>query len=241
MNHPDDPTRIIRHPSHSPNPPNKSPNPFQSPSHNEETHYVSPDPNPGNPDATRIIDRGHRWPPLPNTPPASQNPGPIPNAPPTDERTKLVRSSRSRESDPTLQSNTETDEGPLVGWLVVISGPGRGKSVQIGYGMNSIGRVPGNRVVLSFGDEEISRHRHATVTFDPRSAKFYIQHGESANLTYLGDTPVLSPMELPPGAIIRLGASTVLKFVPLCGPDFSWEEPSQRPIQTDLPPSNRPS
>ncbi len=31
-------------------------------------------------------------------------------------------------------------EDPVVGWVVVIKGPGRGTSVPLGYGMNSIGR-----------------------------------------------------------------------------------------------------
>jgi len=114
-------------------------------------------------------------------------------------------------------------EGPVVGWLVVVEGPGRGKSVTLGYGMNTIGRESGNRVCLPFGDMQLSRTKHATLTYDPRSRKFFIQHGESTNLTYVGESPVLAPLELNSGDLIRLGDTTVLKFIPLCGDDFNWD------------------
>jgi pSer/pThr/pTyr-binding forkhead associated (FHA) protein len=89
--------------------------------------------------------------------------------------------------------------------------------------MNSIGREAGNRVSLPFGDAQISRTKHATLTYDPRGKKFFIQHGESTNLTYVGESPVLAPLELKSGELIRLGDTTVLKFIPLCGDDFNWD------------------
>jgi pSer/pThr/pTyr-binding forkhead associated (FHA) protein len=105
----------------------------------------------------------------------------------------------------------------------VVEGPGRGKSVTLGYGMNTIGRESGNRVSLAFGDTQISRTKHATLTYDPRGRKFFIQHGDSTNLTYVGEQPVLSPVLLNSGDLIRLGDTTVLKFIPLCGDDFNWD------------------
>ncbi len=112
---------------------------------------------------------------------------------------------------------------PVVGWLVVISGPGQGKALDIGYGMNDIGRSPEGRVSLDFGDEEISRKRHAMLTYDPKGHKFYVQHGGGANLTYLDDTPLLDTKVLTGGETIELG-KTVLKFIALCGPDFNWQD-----------------
>ena len=112
---------------------------------------------------------------------------------------------------------------PLVGWLVVISGPGQGNFVRLGHGMNSIGRAEGQRCRLDFGDTEISRKMHATVTYDPRGRKFYLMHGGGQNLTYIGETPVLQPALLTGGEIISLGKTT-LKFIPLCGPDFDWAQ-----------------
>jgi len=114
---------------------------------------------------------------------------------------------------------------PLVGWLVIVSGPGQGHFVRLGHGMNSIGRAEGQRCRLDFGDTEISRKTHATVTYDPRGRKFYLMHGGGQNLTYVGDTPVLQPALLDGGELISLGKTT-LKFVPLCGPDFDWSQQS---------------
>jgi hypothetical protein len=144
-----------------------------------------------------------------------------------DEMTKLVRPSSSGKQAATNavpQSDDFAPEGPVVGWLVVVKGPGRGKALPLGYGMNPIGREPaGNRVCLPFGDEEISRKKHAILTYDPRGRKFYLQHGDSTNLTYLGDAPVLSPTLVEGGETIRIGRETELRFVPLCGEDFDWE------------------
>ena len=87
---------------------------------------------------------------------------------------------------------------PPVGWLVIVGGPGMGHVAMIGMGVNAIGRDATDRVSLDYGDKMISRTRHALVTFDPRSRKFYIQHGGGTNLTYLNDEPVLAPRELEP-------------------------------------------
>jgi pSer/pThr/pTyr-binding forkhead associated (FHA) protein len=89
--------------------------------------------------------------------------------------------------------------------------------------MNPIGRDASNRVSLPFGDPLVSRQKHAVVVYDPRGKKFFVQHGDSSNLTYLGDQPVLAPAELKGRERIRLG-DTVLMFVPFCGEDFDWEE-----------------
>lgn len=145
-----------------------------------------------------------------------------PHQPPPSDRTVLVRRSSASVAGEASPAE-DLPEGPVVGWLVVVEGPGRGKSVTLGYGMNQIGREQGNRVVLPFGDMQISRTKHATVTYDPRGRKFFIQHGESSNLTYVGELPVLTPVELKSGELIRLGDTTVLKFIPLCGEDFNWD------------------
>lgn len=149
-------------------------------------------------------------------------PAPVPQ-PPASDKTVLVRSSSKGVTPVGNSSAADETESPVVGWLVIVEGPGRGKSVPLGYGMNQIGRGPDNRVCLPYGDNQISRTKHAVLTYDPRGRKFFIQHGESTNLTYLGSVPVLAPTELPSGALIRIGDSTLLKFVPLCGDDFTWD------------------
>jgi hypothetical protein len=147
-----------------------------------------------------------------------------------DDETKIFRPSRNADTNlsggNSIQSGPGTDmlvKDPVVGWLVVVGGPGRGKFVPLGYGMNSIGRSPSERVALDFGDEEISRTAHAMVSFDPRGRRFYIQHGGGTNLTYVGNDPVLVPRELFGREEIGLGG-TKLCFVPFCSKEFDWQD-----------------
>jgi hypothetical protein len=118
-------------------------------------------------------------------------------------------------------SKSKFSKEPVVGWLVVTEGPGRGQSLEIGYGMNSIGRDTSERVSVDFGDEQISRKSHALITYDTKGRKFYIQHGGGVNLTYVAEDPVLQTRELKGREIISIG-DTKLTFVPFCGPDFEW-------------------
>ena len=120
----------------------------------------------------------------------------------------------------------DTDSGmadPVVGWLVVTDGPGKGSAVRLGNGQNSIGRGETSRVRLNFGDSQISRSDHAVVIYDPKQNRFYIRQGQGVNLVYLDDNPVLSPTPLPSGSRITLGETT-LRFVALCNDEFRWLE-----------------
>ena len=140
-----------------------------------------------------------------------------------DPHTKIFRPSKSGTSagDATTTTASDFSAEPVVGWLVVVDGPGRGQSLKLGFGMNSVGRDDDERVPLSFGDEEISRKSHALVTFDPKGRKFYLQHGGGINLTYIDDQPILQTYELKGREIISIG-NTRLCFIPFCGSDFMW-------------------
>lgn len=143
-----------------------------------------------------------------------------------EERTRLVGGRPRREDEERRQERASEDRGmddPVVGWLVVVEGPGKGRAVPLGYGSNSIGRGATDRIKLDFGDEQISRSGHAVVTYDPRGRQYYVQHGGGTNLTYLGDQPVLAPTALPALSHISIG-HTVLRFVPLCGAEFDWQD-----------------
>ena len=118
------------------------------------------------------------------------------------------------------------DSDPVAGWVVVVKGPGRGNFSPVFVGMNSLGRDASQRVCLSFGDDAISREEHAFITYDEEQRCFYLQHGGKSNLVRLGSQPVLSPVELKPNDLIRIGRTTLL-FVPCCGPDFSWTDEVQ--------------
>tara|TARA_R100001143_G_C3357893_1_gene133678 strand:- start:447 stop:1166 length:720 start_codon:yes stop_codon:yes gene_type:complete len=149
-------------------------------------------------------------------------------APASDEPATVIAGGHSKARQPHTQEEPQSGPvdamaDPVVGWLVVIDGPGKGNYLKLGNGQNSIGRGPTERVKLDFGDEQISRANHAILTFDPRGLSFYIQQGSGTNLAYLNNSPVLAPAQLSPGSRITLGETTLL-FVPLCGENFTWDE-----------------
>jgi hypothetical protein len=113
-------------------------------------------------------------------------------------------------------------EDPVAGWLVIIEGPGKGRSLEIGVGANQIGRAPTQKARIDFGDTSISREEHALLIYEPRTRRFIVQRGNGRNLTYVGQEPVVEPVDLKGGEEICVGA-TRLRFVPFCGPDFSWD------------------
>lgn len=151
-------------------------------------------------------------------------------SPDSDDQTRIHRRPKPAAavggSEPAAESAAEVSNAadePTVGWLVVVEGPGKGHSLTLSYGMNSIGRATDNRVCLAFGDEEVSRNKHAVLSYDPRGRKFYIAPGvDGVNMTYLDDSPLLAPSLLVGGERIRLG-QTVLHFVPFCGEHFDWD------------------
>ena len=144
-----------------------------------------------------------------------------------EEPTRLhrpgARAADAEAAKPVAASADDAMEDPVVGWLVVLAGPGKGQVCKLGYGANSLGRGEKSRVRLDFGDERISRENHATLAYDAHGRKYYLQHGGGMNLTYLGDAPVLTPISIDPMQDIRIGETT-LRFVPFCGPDFDWQD-----------------
>ncbi|SNT07776.1 FHA domain-containing protein [Tropicimonas sediminicola] len=108
-----------------------------------------------------------------------------------------------------------------VGWLVVVRGPGRGASHALFQGVSTIGRGDDQTVPLDHGDTSISRQSHAAIAYDEEQNAFFIGHGGKANLVRLNGMPVLSTEPLANGDEIRIGETT-LRFVALCGSEFSW-------------------
>ena len=107
------------------------------------------------------------------------------------------------------------------GWIVVIDGPGRGSSFALHVGVSQIGRGEDQAVRLDFGDTSISRNNHAAVAYDDEQGKFFLGHGGKSNLVRLNGMPVLSTEEMSNDDEIRIGETT-LKFVALCGENFTW-------------------
>jgi hypothetical protein len=190
-----------------------------------------PLPTPGDSDSTRRAERG---PEVRRRPSDSSSPD--------DGKTRVFRPSPNKrtpekvfdplepieprapiESRAPVYEDDETVSDPVVGWLVVVKGPGRGEAVSLGYGFNSIGRDPSQRVRLDFGDSQISRLNHAKLFYDPKSRKFMMTLGESINPTYVRTEALLAPTEIKSGDRIAMG-QTELLFTALCGENFEWSE-----------------
>jgi hypothetical protein len=120
-----------------------------------------------------------------------------------------------------------------VGWLVITDGPGRGAAFSLFEGLTQIGRGEDQTVRLNFGDNSISRENHAAIAFDAEQRKFFFGHGGKANLVRLNNRPVLSTEELASESQIRIGETT-LRFVALCGDEFTWGVDQQKVAVNDV-------
>ncbi len=158
--------------------------------------------------------------------PGQASPASVGAKAPDNDKTRYVNLGNSYGNAPSSNSGAQPANSlsdPVVGWLVIIQGPGSGNALALGYGANSIGRANTNRIKLEFGDDLISRNSHAVLTYDPRGRKFYIQQGSGAGLIYIADKPVLTSRELEARTRILIG-NTILYFLPLCGDGFDWQE-----------------
>jgi len=109
---------------------------------------------------------------------------------------------------------------PVVGWLVCVHGPDKGRDYRIRSQNNSVGRSQDMHICIS-GDDQISRERHTIITFEPQRNSFHLSPGEGRSLVYLNGEAVLTHKELKAYDKIILGATTLL-FVPFCGDRFKW-------------------
>lgn len=114
----------------------------------------------------------------------------------------------------------KTGIDPVVGWLVCIEGPDKGRDYRIRSEKNFIGRSPAMDISIQH-DSAVSRENHAVVSFDPKNNRFKIHPGEGHGLIYLKNETVDIPMVLTPYDVIELG-ETKLMFLPLCGERFQW-------------------
>lgn len=111
---------------------------------------------------------------------------------------------------------------PIVGWLVCVKGPNRGKDYRLHSGTNYIGSHKDMDVCID-NDRTISREKAASISYDDRGQVFFIQRGEGRNLVYLNGKAVRSDADLNSYDRILIGA-TELVFVPLCSEQFKWQE-----------------
>lgn len=110
---------------------------------------------------------------------------------------------------------------PVVGWLVCVDGPDKGKDFRIMAKNNTIGRSEKMDICIK-GDTTISRENHARLAYDEKHNNFHLIPGESTNNIYLNDEPIYIPTKLSAYDVIEFGESKII-FVPLCNEKFTWQ------------------
>jgi FHA domain len=152
-------------------------------------------------------------------------------APPT---TRVVRGGGQQQSDVSprtqlVRGKVQVKRGafeqdPVVGWLVVVGGPGIGSYRPIYEGNNTVGRSPSQRVPLDFGDESISSEEQAFIRYDSSARSFlFVPNLAKTNVVSVNDKRPTGAVELSQMDVITMGR-TQLVFVPFCGAEFDWAE-----------------
>ena len=147
-------------------------------------------------------------------------PAPKPAEPAKQDRTVLVRGRQAI-------ARTVFDQDPVVGFLVVVGGPGLGSFRPVFEGNNTLGRSADNRVPLDFGDDTISAEAQAYVRYDSNDRSFlFVPNLAKTNVVSVNDKRPTGAVELKAMDVITLGRTQVA-FVPFCGSDFDWSEISE--------------
>lgn len=155
-----------------------------------------------------------------NAPAGAPKPAPTPEPQPISTPAGGAGQGVTRRIAPSRRDVETAGFDPVVGWLVCIEGPDRGRDYRLQTAKNFIGRADGMHVRIA-GDDSVSREKHAVVVFEPEETKFWLLPGDSASLVYQNDKVVHTPGELAEGDIIRVG-QTKLMFVPFCGERRQW-------------------
>ena len=118
-------------------------------------------------------------------------------------------------------SSAAIDVGLTAGLLILTEGPQRGRVFAVNLGRNRIGRGPDNDIVLDTGDPAISKADHLVIAADPKTRRYFLVPGDSTNLAYLDDQPLLDSCEIADKAVIQIG-ETKLVFIQLFGNYLDW-------------------
>ena len=108
---------------------------------------------------------------------------------------------------------------PVVGWLVSMVGPEKGRDYRLHSGRNFIGRSLRMDVLLA-DDAGVSRDNHCSVVYDPMSNAFSIVPGDGTN-TYVNGALLTAPIQISDNDTVLLG-NTELVFNAFCKGARKW-------------------
>ncbi len=144
-------------------------------------------------------------------------PAPARLAPDDVARTQAVR------GKPKLTRST-FHQDPVVGWVVVVGGPGLGAHRPVYEGNNTLGRSKGQRIPLDFGDDSISAEEQAYIRYDSIDRAFlFVPNLAKTNIVSINNKKPTGAVPLQAMDVITVG-HTQLAFVPFCGEEFDWSE-----------------
>ena len=138
-----------------------------------------------------------------------------------DSQAKLAQQENGNFDDDLNYAGELEVVDPVVGWLVCIHGPQKGRDYRIMAERNFIGRAEDMHIQI-LGDNKIARRNHAIIAYDPLKRNTLILPGDSSGLAYLNTDAVYQPETLGQYDVIQLGNSKFL-FMPLCGINFEWD------------------
>ncbi len=117
---------------------------------------------------------------------------------------------------------------PVVGWLVIVGGPGIGSFRPIYEGNNSIGRALTQRIPIDFGDDAISSEEQAFIRYDSSDRSFlFVPNLSKTNVVSVNNARPTGAVELSAMDVIVMGRTQIV-FVPFCGKDFDWSEIAEK-------------
>jgi hypothetical protein len=144
-------------------------------------------------------------------------PAPASAAPEEVGRTQAVRGKPKG-------TRTTFHQDPVVGWIVVVGGPGLGAYRPIYEGNNTLGRGKGQRIPIDFGDESISAEEQAYIRYDSVDRSFlFVPNLAKTNIVSINNKKPTGAVPLNAMDVITVGR-TQLAFVPFCGEEFDWSE-----------------
>lgn len=114
----------------------------------------------------------------------------------------------------------ETDK-LLVGWLVCILGPEKGKDYKIHTERNFIGRSDSMEIVIKL-DKKIEYENHCSIAYNPKQRIFVITPGSSNSLIYVNNKAIYESKQINNFDVIEIGSSRFI-FTEFCGNHFDWD------------------
>ena len=111
---------------------------------------------------------------------------------------------------------------PVVGWLVCIDGPAKGRDYRIHSQYNYIGRAQHMDICIS-GDDCISAERAAVLAYDSEEKFFSFGPSMGHNVVRVNGKMLMNAVVLNAYDELTIG-KTKLLFVPLCGERFDWND-----------------